>query len=64
MSIIEERLTANKNRQQKRELNVTRIKVLKNAGYSNEEIGRVVGLSESTIRLILKKSQEQESKQN
>ena len=61
MGIIKKRLADNKNKQLKRELSETRIKALKNAGYSNEEISRVSGLPESTIRVILK-SQEKESK--
>lgn len=60
VNIIKERLTGNKNKQQKRDLSEARIKILKNNGYSIKEISRVAGLSESKIRSILK-SQEQES---
>ena len=60
ISIIKDRLTGNKNKQPK-DLSEARIKALKNAGYSIKEIGRVSGLSESTIKLILN-SQVQESK--
>lgn len=52
--IIKDRLDAIKNKQRKKKLTNTRIKILKDNGYSMEEISRVVGLSESTIRLILK----------
>lgn len=61
MSIIQDRLMTNKNKQLGKELNEARIRSLKDAGYSNKEIGRVMGLAESTIRLILE-SQKQESK--
>ena len=60
MSIVKQRLMDNEMKQTKRDLSEARIKVLKNSGYSIEEISRVSGLSESTIRLIIK-SQEQES---
>lgn len=60
MSITEERLTAKKKIQLGKDLNKAKIKVLYDNGYSNAEIGRVMGLSEATIRTILK-SQEKES---
>ena len=60
MSITEERLTAKKKIQLGKDLNKAKIKVLHDNGYSNAEIGRVMGLSEAIIRTILK-SQEEES---
>jgi DNA-binding NarL/FixJ family response regulator len=60
MSITEERLAVKKKIQLGKDLNKAKIKVLHDNGYSNAEIGRVMGLSEATIRTILK-SQEKES---
>ena len=59
LKIIKERLTGK--RQPKRNLSEARIRALKNAGYSIKEISKCGGISESTIRTILK-SQEKESK--